>query len=180
MRGRFTYSLGQSGPGQGSDGDPDKGPQRGCMSLGQSGPGQGSDGDPDKGQTGTRTRVSRGPGQGSPTRVHVVCQTEGSGPCKSPNLSLSRGGGSTSRLGGRELTLLCGFNQYILLQNRDNSGLLGTSLYCSLKFGGAMPPQCSSWGGGRPPCPPCGAPPAICNRITGLQHTAESLPPVQC
>ena len=82
-------SLGQSGPGQGSDGDPDKGPQRGCMSLGQSGPGQGSDRDPDKSQTGTRTRVSRGPGQGSPTKVHVVCQTEGSGPCKSPNLSLS-------------------------------------------------------------------------------------------
>ena len=25
VRGRFTYSLGQSGPGQGSDGDPDKG-----------------------------------------------------------------------------------------------------------------------------------------------------------
>ena len=45
--------------------------------------------DPDKGRTGTRTRVSRGPGQGSPTRVHIVCQTEGSGPCKSPNLSLS-------------------------------------------------------------------------------------------
>ena len=27
------------------------------------------------------------------------------------------GGGSTARLGGRELTLLCGFNQYTLLQN---------------------------------------------------------------
>ena len=40
------------------------------------------------------------------------------------------------RLGGRELTLLCGFNQYTLLQNRDNSGLLGTSEYCSLKLGG--------------------------------------------
>ena len=63
------------------------------------------------------------------------------------------GGGSTARLqlGGRELTLLYGFNQYTLLQNRDNSGLLGTPLYCSLKLGG---------GGGHrpPPCPPCGAP----------------------
>ena len=31
--------------------------------------------------------------------------------------------GSTTRLGarGQELTLLCGFNQYALLQNRDNS-----------------------------------------------------------
>ena len=38
----------------------------------------------------------------------------------------TRGGGSTARLGGRELILLCGFNQYTLLQNRDNSGLLGT------------------------------------------------------
>ena len=61
----------------------------------------------------------------------------------------SGGGGRTARLGGRELTLLCGLiNQYTLLQNRDNSGLsvLGTPLYCSLKLGG---------GGGRlPPCPP--------------------------
>ena len=67
-----------------------------------------------------------------------------------------RGGGSTSRLGGRELTLLCGFNQYTLLQNRDNSGLLGTPLYCSLKLGGggAMPPQRSSWGAAAPPAPP--------------------------
>ena len=31
-----------------------------------------------------------------------------------------RGGGSTARLGGRELILLCGFNQYTLLQKRDN------------------------------------------------------------
>ena len=75
MRGRFTYLLGQSGPGRG--------------------PGQGS---PTRVHVtrsewtrtrGTRTRVSRGPGQGSPMRVHVVCQTEGSGPRKSPNLSLS-------------------------------------------------------------------------------------------
>ena len=34
-------------PGQGSVGDLVRGPRRGCMSLGQSGPGQGSDGDPD-------------------------------------------------------------------------------------------------------------------------------------
>ena len=51
------------------------------------------------------------------------------------NMNDCRGGGSTARLGGRELTLLCGFNQYTLLQNRDNSGLLGTPLYCSLKLG---------------------------------------------
>ena len=29
------------------------------------------------------------------------------------------GGGSIARLGGRELTLLCGFNQYTLLQNLE-------------------------------------------------------------
>ena len=36
--------------------------------------------------------------------------------------------GEEARLGGggQELRLLCGFNQYALLQNRDNSGLLGT------------------------------------------------------
>ena len=39
---------------------------------------------------------------------------------------INRGGGSNAKLGGRELTSLCGFNQYTLLQNRDNSGLLGT------------------------------------------------------
>ena len=65
------------------------------------------------------------------------------------------GGGSTSRLGGRELTLLCGFNQYTLLQNRDYSGLLGTSLYCSLKLGGgAMPPNTQVGGAAAPPAPP--------------------------
>ena len=75
-----------------------------------------------------------------------------------------RGGGSTASLGGRELTLLCGSNQYTLLQNRDNSGLLGTPLYCSPKLGGgAMPPQCSSWGGGRPPLPPLWSPPGMYN-----------------
>ena len=74
---------------------------------------------------------------------------------------LCRGGGSTARLGGRELTLLCGFNQYTLLQSRDNSGLLGTSLYCSLKLGGRCPPNAQVGGGGRPPCPPCGAPPVM-------------------
>ena len=56
--------------------------------------------------------------------------------------NLNRGGGSTARLGGRELTLLCGFHQYTLLQSRDNSGLLGTLVYYSLKLGG---------GGGHPP-----------------------------
>ena len=53
-------------------------------------------------------------------------------PCKG-------GGGEearNARLGGQELTLLCGFNQYTLLQNRDNTGLLGTPVYCSLKLGG--------------------------------------------
>ena len=50
--------------------------------------------------------------------------------------NLNRGGGSTARLGGRELTLLCGFHQYTLLQSRDNSGLLGTLVYYSLKLGG--------------------------------------------
>ena len=44
-----------------------------------------------------------------------------------------RGGGSNARLGGRELTLLCGFNQYTLLQNRDNSGLLGTPYCCRIE-----------------------------------------------
>ena len=76
-------------------------------------------------------------------------------------LCVSRGGGSTARLGGRELTLLCGFNQYALLQNRDNSGLLGTPLYCSPKLGGRCPPNAQVGGAAAaaPPCPPCGAPP---------------------
>ena len=46
--------------------------------------------------------------------------------------------------GVQELRLLCGFNQYTLLQNRDNNELLGTSVYYSLKLGG---------GGGMPPPP---------------------------
>ena len=62
-----------------------------------------------------------------------------------------RGGGSNARLGGQELTVLRGFNQNTLLQNRDNSGLLGTPVYYSLKLGGGG-------GGGCPPSP-CGAPP---------------------
>ena len=37
---------------------------------------------------------------------------------------LGWGGGGEG--GGRELRLLCGFNHYTLLQNRDNGGLLGT------------------------------------------------------
>ena len=48
--------------------------------------------------------------------------------------------------------LLCGFNQYTLLQNRDNSGLLGTPMYSSLKLGGDAPPMLRL--GGRPPPPP--------------------------
>ena len=63
-----------------------------------------------------------------------------------------QGGGSNARLGGgggggggRELRLLGGFNWYALFQNRDNSGLLGTPVYYSLKFGG---------GGGGGGCPP--------------------------
>ena len=43
---------------------------------------------------------------------------------------IARSGGEEAMLdwggGGRELRLLCGFNQYTLFQNRDNSGLLGT------------------------------------------------------
>ena len=66
-----------------------------------------------------------------------------------------RGGGSIARLGGRELTLLCGSNQYTLLQNRDNSGLLGTPLYCSLKLGGGdAPPMLKLGGQPPPPAPP--------------------------
>ena len=52
------------------------------------------------------------------------------------------GGGSNARLGGRELTLLCGFNQYTLLQNRDNSGLLSNPVYCSLT---PLPPPPRYW-----------------------------------
>ena len=59
-----------------------------------------------------------------------------------------RGGGSTARLGGRELTLLCGFSQYTLLQNRDNSVLLGTPLYC---WGGDAPPMLKLGGAAAPP-----------------------------
>ena len=52
-----------------------------------------------------------------------------------------RGGGSNARLGGgggggQELRLLCEFNQYPLLQNRDNSGVLGIPMYYSLKVAG--------------------------------------------
>ena len=62
--------------------------------------------------------------------------------------------------GGRELTLLCGYHQYTLLQNRDNSGLLGTLVYCSLKLGGRCPPNAQVGGGGRPPpLPPLWNPP---------------------
>ena len=59
-------------------------------------------------------------------------------------------GGAT--LVGRELRLLCGFNQYTLLQNRDNTGLLGTPVYYSWGGGGGA--------GGRPlPPPPLWSPP---------------------
>ena len=77
---------------------------------------------------------------------------------------LGRGGGSTARLGGRELTLLCGFNQYTLLQNRDNSRLLGTPLYCNLKLGGWPPPY-----------PPCGAPPVRCSLLGQLAYILANL-----
>ena len=82
----------------------------------------------------------------------------------------NRGGGSNARLGGRELTLLYGFNQYTLLQNRDNSGLLGTPVYCSLKLGGRCPPNAQvggGGGGGCPPLPPLWSPPCliIINRL---------------
>ena len=72
---------------------------------------------------------------------------------------MHRGGGSTARLGGRELRLLCGFNQCTLVQNRDNSGLLGTPMYSSLKLGGRCPPNAQVGGAAAPPAPPCGAPP---------------------
>ena len=36
-----------------------------------------------------------------------------------------------------------------------------------------MPPQCSSWGGVRPPCPPCGAPPALIVSEDGTQEYSE-------
>ena len=42
------------------------------------------------------------------------------------------GGGGGARI---EISI-CGFIQYTLLQNRDNSGHLGTPMYYSLKFGG--------------------------------------------
>ena len=87
------------------------------------------------------------------------------------------GGGSNARLGGRELRLLCGSNwyTYTLLQNRDNSGLLGTPVYCSLKLGTAtpLPPP-------PPPRPPCGAPSGysdianiqkgIRDKLSGISH----------
>ena len=83
--------------------------------------------------------------------------------CKSYN---NRGGGSTARLGGRELTLLCGFNQNTLLQNRDNSGLLGTPLYCSPKLGGQCPPNAQVGGAAAPPAPP--VEPPLNKSITAL------------
>ena len=64
MWGRFTYSLGQSGPGQGSDGDPDKGQSETWSGVPDEGACHSVRVDPDKGQTGTRTRVGRGPRQG--------------------------------------------------------------------------------------------------------------------
>ena len=77
-----------------------------------------------------------------------------------------RGEEASTRLGGRELMLLCarGFHQHTLLQNKDSSGLLGTLVY-NLKLGGGggvMPPPMLKLGGGGglPPLPPCGAPPA--------------------
>ena len=48
-----------------------------------------------------------------------------------------RGGGSTARLGGRELTLLCGFNHYTLETIVDS---LRHPFVLLPKVGGAMPP----------------------------------------
>ena len=76
----------------------------------------------------------------------VLCIWDKSGQIILPHY---RGGGSNARLGGRELTLLCGFNQYTPLQNRDNSGLLGTPVYYSLKLGGG-----GGGGAAAPPPPP--------------------------
>ena len=79
-------------------------------------------------------------------------------------MHVCRWGGSTTRLGGRELTLLSyGFNQYTLLQNRDNSGLLGTPLYCTLKLRGRYPPMLKLGGGGAAtPLPPPVEHPLVC------------------
>ena len=90
-----------------------------------------------------------------------------------------RGGGSNARLGGRELTLLCGFNQYTLLQNRDNSGFLGTPVYCSLKLGGRCPPNAQVGGGGGapPPAPPVEPPLNMAGVASGpTGGTKEQLP----
>ena len=65
-----------------------------------------------------------------------------------------KGGGSNARLGGRELTLLCGFNHDTLLQNRDNSRLLGNPVYYTLNLGGGGHPLPSP-----PPPPPPVEPP---------------------
>ena len=61
------------------------------------------------------------------------------------------GGGRKQRYvrgGGRELRLLYCYNQYTQLQNRDNSGLLGTPVYYSLKLGGPCLPTLKLGGGG--------------------------------
>ena len=57
-------------------------------------------------------------------------------------------------LGGRELTLLCGFNQYTLYYRIETIVDLGTSLYCSLKLGGRCPPNAQVGGAPPPPAPP--------------------------
>ena len=74
-----------------------------------------------------------------------------------------RGGGSTARLGGRELTLLCSFHQYRIETIVDSC----TLMYYSLKLGGRCPPNAQVGGGGRPPCPPCGAPPYFVCEVIG-------------
>ena len=38
-----------------------------------------------------------------------------------------------------------------------------------------MPPQCSSWGGGRPPCPPCGAPPVSSDTTPAFENVSKLL-----
>ena len=55
--------------------------------------------------------------------VMSLCTLHSQGGGENDIPSIYTGGGSNARLweGGRELRLLCGFNQYTLIQNRDNS-----------------------------------------------------------
>ena len=79
---------------------------------------------------------------------------------------------------GRELRLLYGFNQYTQLQNRDNSGLLCTPIYCIAQSwgggGGRCLPNAQVGEGGRPPAPP---PPPLwtCKCYTHRGHIVSTL-----